>query len=85
MQKLCFIFQQRKRDEVFFNQWRGKANKKLTETILFHVLTDKTLTCICWIRNQVTFLRSKNSAVAIEVSQWLVKLTSASSIKVHTT
>ena len=77
------IFQQRKPDEVFFNQWRGKAKKKLTETFPFQVLTDKTSTCICWIRNQLTISRSKSFAIAIEVSHWLAKLTSASSIKVH--
>ena len=80
---MFLILQQRKHDEVIFNQWRGEANKKLRETFLFQDLTDKTATCICWIRNQVAILRSKSFAIAIEASQWLAKLASASSIKIH--
>ena len=80
---LFLILQQRKHDEVFFNKWRGEANEKLTEIIPFQILTEKTSACICWIRNQVTILGSNSFATAVEVYQWLVKLFSASSIKVH--
>ena len=66
-----------------FQPVASQGKKKLTEKFLFQVLTDKTATCICWIRNQVTTLRSKSFAIATEMSQWLVKLTSGRSIKVH--